>query len=1131
MKMKKKLLSVFLAFALAAGAVPALPSGFAGTAVSVSAALTTDDGFEYQIINDNKEIMITKYNGSAENVSVPAKINGKQVTGIDSAAFMGMNNIKSITLPEGLESVGWYAFYNCTSIKSITIPASVKYIADHAFGYGPSEKKLYDVELRCYYSTEGLSYAVSNGLNYTIIDPETVTETFQNFNNGAVADLNLFSNDHYWSGAQKGMYYVTNNSGVDLIFQSFETGEIRAVHNFSSESCSLDLVNILRKKYKINSGITVKELGKGTLFSSYCQGSTLYIGCKYEFKTPWKYYYIYVLYTYDINADKLLKTYYINDCIGSRDYYYSSLGADSTGRVFLVRRQFETETVTDETTGETSENLTSKYYVDMYDASMKYIASAEAGEQILHFGDFDTASGVFSLCVYYNYRSWGYDHDMFAVALGKAGSDSLEIKETIVRTIGQIHYSMLDHAFRHVGKYLCVDSPVSATTGYASGMNVYDISALYEDKKGSLKFNLNREYISDPDSISFVYDEGSKYARVCEVPGGKSDHIIAVEGSTKIAEYDPEAGEDREIGYITTDQPVYELFSDNEYLYIIMIDSEDFQKHYIKRMKWEYPTKITFSKSKLSVKVSDRKQLTAATDGTVIQPLEWSSSDPTVVSVSSSGVITAMKAGKAVITAKTKFGLKASCTVTVTDSALADVSGGFVKVLSSQKTDNANENDYSVRSKTMKSYIHENSDKTITRAEYYKDKIYIENYEADGKAPISTATILPELPIFGGIFFGKTYNFIVYGQQNTEQSDEAEVVRIVKYSKSWEKLGQASVKGANTYIPFDAGSLRMDETGGRLYIHTCHEMYEKGDGVHHQANMTFTVNESSMNVEQQQYVVYNNSTGYVSHSFNQFVKADGDRVYRLDHGDSHPRGLFLNYFIAGSDTTKIARRTIAHFGSYDSYYNFTGANVGGFEVMSHNAVAAYSSLDQSDLENSKQYNICLAIQDKDFKKEPSLIRLTDHSEGSNVTVYTPQMVKINDEILLVMWVEIENGRSVTKLVTVNEDGLLTSDIVTVNAGISDCQPIYCSDGLVRWYVTNRSTPKFYTVNPFYLSEYGSKLLGDVNADGDVNMKDITDLQRYVNGWDVVINEKNADLYEDGEINMKDITSLQRLINS
>ena len=57
------------------------------------------------------------------------------------------------------------------------------------------------------------------------------------------------------------------------------------------------------------------------------------------------------------------------------------------------------------------------------------------------------------------------------------------------------------------------------------------------------------------------------------------------------------------------------------------------------------------------------------------------------------------------------------------------------------------------------------------------------------------------------------------------------------------------------------------------------------------------------------------------------------------------------------------------------------------------------------------------------------------------------------------------------------------------------------------------------------------LPGDVDGNGKLNMKDLATLQRYVNGWDVEINLKNADLTGDKKINMRDVAELQKLLNS
>ena len=69
-------------------------------AVGDSAQNTYGD-FGYEEYNGG--VKITNYTGTEDFVSVPAKINGKKVTVIDSEVFAGHSELKSITLPEGLE--------------------------------------------------------------------------------------------------------------------------------------------------------------------------------------------------------------------------------------------------------------------------------------------------------------------------------------------------------------------------------------------------------------------------------------------------------------------------------------------------------------------------------------------------------------------------------------------------------------------------------------------------------------------------------------------------------------------------------------------------------------------------------------------------------------------------------------------------------------------------------------------------------------------------------------------------------------------------------------------------------------------------------------------------------------------
>ena len=54
--------------------------------------------------------------------------------------------------------------------------------------------------------------------------------------------------------------------------------------------------------------------------------------------------------------------------------------------------------------------------------------------------------------------------------------------------------------------------------------------------------------------------------------------------------------------------------------------------------------------------------------------------------------------------------------------------------------------------------------------------------------------------------------------------------------------------------------------------------------------------------------------------------------------------------------------------------------------------------------------------------------------------------------------------------------------------------------------------------------------GDINKDGSFNMKDLTTLQRWLNGWQVDVDLAACDTNGDGKYNMKDIVTLQRRLN-
>ena len=184
-----------------------------GKTVSASEPGEGESDYTYNALDDGT-IEITGYSGSAENIVIPAQIDGKSVTrignnafekssakeivipdsvtDIEQYAFEGCTSLSDITLPDSLTSIGLsafesctaltdialpdsltyidgFAFANCTSLKTVTVPASVTFIGGWAFGYyfedGNIDARVAFDDFTINYTkhTAGHLYAVENG--------------------------------------------------------------------------------------------------------------------------------------------------------------------------------------------------------------------------------------------------------------------------------------------------------------------------------------------------------------------------------------------------------------------------------------------------------------------------------------------------------------------------------------------------------------------------------------------------------------------------------------------------------------------------------------------------------------------------------------------------------------------------------------------------------------------------------------------------------------------------------------------------------------------------------------------------------------------------------------------------------
>ncbi len=372
---------------------------------------------------------------------------------------------------------------------------------------------------------------------------------------------------------------------------------------------------------------------------------------------------------------------------------------------------------------------------------------------------------------------------------------------------------------------------------------------------------------------------------------------------------------------------------------------------------------------------------------------------------------------------------------------------------------------------TVKSYFNAMPDGTYLRTEYVDGSVYCERYNSSFNL-LSSVKIKTELPVYGGIHFGENYNYVVTGQNNESDDPKLEVIRITRYSKSWEKIDSASIYGANTYMPFDVSAVRFTEKGDYLYIYTAHEMFMTHDGKHHQANMLIVLDTRNMSVTDNNCEIMNNSTGYVSHSFNQFIAFDEDTnsIITADHGDSLPRSIVMfryNNQAGGSELNFPEKAEVFRISGVNGD-NDTYVSMGGIAVTDNNYLTAFSSADQSASDpSSLPRNVYVtAVPKKSFNDGAvKTVMLTNYRKTDAQSADTPYIIAINDSKYLVMWNNMVSGsfNNTVSYVFTDENGNKLSDIYTSDAALSDCEPILCGEK-VMWYVTKKSAPAFFSLD-------------------------------------------------------------------
>lgn len=701
------------------------------------------------------------------------------------------------------------------------------------------------------------------------------------------------------------------------------------------------------------------------------------------------------------------------------------------------------------------------------------------------FYGFDPHNGNFYYSGSYNWRYWGYDHDMTCLMAGNVTNNKLSVTE---KNISQLYQSSF---YTHVqpvrmlsDRYLGIYSGFNNECVMLLDSNQYDYTDYTEQStsidliSGSVSTTSINIKNTSVVKLAFTtgdtvyhedefgiedYELSTVGTRCCLCDDGKT--LVSRTSEKQLDLYDI-ASKTKKLEAKTA-YPIHTFAVMDDQCVVVERDGEQV---YVETIDWTYPTDFTVHAPD-TMTVGDYEQMTCTADTAFTMDYTYVSADSSIVSVDADGKLNAWKEGSAEITITCPLiGKSQTITVTVTGAGALNPGAAYtLKESTGMDSYTMHAGVYRNLGSTKKAHLSQLADGNYERVEYVGQKlireVYNSNYELQSQNEIAM-----ELPIFGGYYEGNDSKYIVVGQNNKEEKDNAEVIRVIRYDKNWNRVGACSIYGSNTYQPFYGGSLNMVETGGKLYIHTCHTMYrESSDGLHHQANCTFVVKESDMTLADSYYDAMNMSTGYVSHSFMQWINTDGENIYRVDLGDAYPRGIAYS---RTSVDSKIGEpnaygRILGIDGTIGN--NYTGYTLGGLQLSDSYWITVGSGIKSMTDTGS---NIFVITGHKD-RTDCTTTWITQNPADGNVKAYAPKLVKLKSNQFLLMWEECTNEgteeKIVTKMALLNPNGALASEVYTSPLALADCEPIVNADSMVMWYVTNKTAPVFVTINPYRLS--------------------------------------------------------------
>lgn len=369
----------------------------------------------------------------------------------------------------------------------------------------------------------------------------------------------------------------------------------------------------------------------------------------------------------------------------------------------------------------------------------------------------------------------------------------------------------------------------------------------------------------------------------------------------------------------------------------------------------------------------------------------------------------------------------------------------------------------------------------VQKSSYPNGMVVVEKYDKDGEFLSPITTIEPPSERFGGFYHGKSYNYLVFGTPNTGEDDTVPVFIVQQYTHDWKLNAQTTASNLDVYIPIKSGTLKMAELNDKLFIYSSRTLYTDSSGLNHQKNILLSFYQDPLKFE------VCAEEPWCSHSFDQYIATDGSKLYSLDLGDANPRAVVANSFGSTFQRSSYVYNgnSLTEPNGLASYLimditgtkgdNNTGVTLGEMRLYGDNMYIAGASVEQTDgadLVNDDR-TVFLAIAKKDFSGK-NIIWYNDYAGTTGQKPQCISLTSLNDGNFILMWSNCQSSSSfkydgfTTVILKIDKDGNVLKSKKN-HLPLSDCRPLLCADGKIRWYVTYNTIPGFYTLDPETLS--------------------------------------------------------------